>query len=81
MLSESNLDDFVDVRVLVRVEGARDAAVNRTDAIIVQLEASPELTVFTAFGRDLGTACTLLRRLDAPGRLGRQTQVWARIDG
>ena len=40
-----------------------------------------ERTVFTAFGRDLGTACTLFRRPDAPGRLGRQTQVWARLDG
>lgn len=40
-----------------------------------------ERTVFTAFGRDLGTACTLFRRSDAPGQLGRQTQVWARLDG
>ena len=38
-------------------------------------------TVFCAFGRDFGTATTLFRRPDAPGRLGRQTQVWARIDG
>jgi len=39
-LSEGNLDDFVDVRVLVEVECARRAAANRTDALIAQLEAS-----------------------------------------
>jgi len=40
LLSEGNLDDFVDVRVLVEVECARRAAANRTDALIAQLEAS-----------------------------------------
>jgi len=37
--------------------------------------------VVTAFGPDLATASTLFRRPDAPGQLGRQTQVWARVDG
>lgn len=36
-------------------------------------------TVITTFGRDAATASTLFRR--APGKLGRQMQTWARIDG
>lgn len=42
LLSEGNLEDFVDVRVLVEVECARRATANRTDALIAQLEASLE---------------------------------------
>ena len=42
LLSEGNLDDLVDVRVLVEVECARRAAANRTDALLAQLEASLE---------------------------------------
>lgn len=40
LLSEGNIDDFVDVRVLIEVECARRAAANRTDALVAQLEAS-----------------------------------------
>jgi hypothetical protein len=40
-----------------------------------------ERTTVTCFGRDMATVCTLFHRDDAPGRLGRQTQVWARLDG
>ncbi len=38
-----------------------------------------ERTVVTTFGRDFATASTLFRRDAAPGRIGRQTQSWARL--
>lgn len=40
LLSEGNIDDFVDVRVLIEVECARRAAANRTDELVAQLDAS-----------------------------------------
>ena len=40
LLSERNLDDLVDVRVLVEAECARRAAERRTPALMAQLEAS-----------------------------------------
>jgi len=40
LLSERNLDDFVDVRVLIEVECARRAAERRTPALVDQLAAS-----------------------------------------
>lgn len=36
-------------------------------------------TSITTFGRDFATASTLFTREDAPGRLGRQQQSWARL--
>jgi GntR family transcriptional repressor for pyruvate dehydrogenase complex len=42
LLSEGNLDDFVDVRVLIEVECARRAAANRTDDLVSQLGATIE---------------------------------------
>ena len=42
LLSEGNLDDFVDVRVLIEVECARRAAANRTDDLVSQLDATIE---------------------------------------
>jgi GntR family transcriptional regulator, transcriptional repressor for pyruvate dehydrogenase complex len=38
LLSEGNLDDFVDVRVLIEVECARRAAVNKTLDLVSQLD-------------------------------------------
>jgi hypothetical protein len=38
-----------------------------------------ERTVIVTFGRDFATASTLFRRPGAPGRVGRQTQSWARL--
>lgn len=38
-----------------------------------------ERTVVTTFGRDFATASTLFRREGAAGRIGRQTQSWARL--
>jgi ketosteroid isomerase-like protein len=37
-------------------------------------------TVITSYGRDCATASTLFRRDDAPGRIGRQTQVWVKTE-
>jgi hypothetical protein len=45
------------------------------------LERLLERTVITTFGRDFATASTLFRRGNAPGKVGRQMQTWARIDG
>ena len=42
LLSEGNLDDFVDVRVLIEVECARRAAANRTDDLVSQLDRAIE---------------------------------------
>ena len=36
-------------------------------------------TVITTFGRDLATASTLFERDNAPDRIGRQMQTWARM--
>ena len=38
-----------------------------------------EATTITTFGTDFATAATLFRRDDAPGRVGRQMQSWARL--
>jgi hypothetical protein len=43
------------------------------------LERSLERTVITTYGRDMATAWTLFRRPSMPGRIGRQSQVWARM--
>jgi Protein of unknown function (DUF3225) len=36
-------------------------------------------TVITAYGRDFAVASTLFHRASAPGKIGRQTQTWARF--
>lgn len=35
-------------------------------------------TVITTYGRDFAVAATLFRRLNAPGKVGRQMQTWVR---
>ena len=35
-------------------------------------------TIVTTFGRDAGVASTLFYRANAPGKVGRQTQMWVR---
>ena len=42
LLSEGNLDDFVDVRALIEVECARRAAGNKTDDLVSQLTIAIE---------------------------------------
>ena len=36
-------------------------------------------TVITTYGRDFATAMTLFTRENAPGKIGRQSQTWARF--
>lgn len=36
-------------------------------------------TVITTFGQDVATASTLFRRENAPGKVGRQSQIWLRF--
>lgn len=38
-------------------------------------------TVITTYGRDFATANTLFFRDNAPGKVGRQSQTWARFAG
>ena len=38
-----------------------------------------ERTEITTYGRDMATANTLFRRETAPGKVGRQSQTWARF--
>jgi ketosteroid isomerase-like protein len=42
------------------------------------LERTLERTVITTYGRDMATAWTLFRRSSMHGKIGRQSQVWAR---
>ncbi len=57
--------------------GFAEIAAFRAARPSVGLERSIERTVITTFGRDMATACTLFRR--APGKIGRQSQTWARL--
>ena len=61
--------------------GFTEIAAFRASQPLASPPRSLERTVITTFGRDLATVCTLFRRADVSGELGRQTQVWARIDG
>jgi hypothetical protein len=38
-----------------------------------------ERTQITTYGRDLAIAATLFRRVNAPGKIGRQMQTWVRF--
>lgn len=57
--------------------GHAEIAAFRAARASAGLARTLERTVITTFGRDCATACTLFRR--APGRVGRQTQTWARF--
>ncbi|MEE7504317.1 oxalurate catabolism protein HpxZ [Methylobacterium mesophilicum] len=45
----------------------------------VGLERTLARTQITTYGRDFATAMTLFTRASAPGRIGRQSQTWARF--
>ena len=45
----------------------------------VGLNRKLDQTVITTFGRDMATAMTLFTRDSAPGKIGRQSQTWARL--
>ena len=44
------------------------------------LERDLKRTVITTFGTDYATASTLFYRDNAPGKVGRQMQTWARME-
>ena len=43
-------------------------------------ERTLDRTVITSYGTDCATAQTLFIRDDTPGKVGRQTQVWVKIE-
>ncbi|MET3409788.1 oxalurate catabolism protein HpxZ [Methylobacterium sp. 1030] len=45
----------------------------------VGLERTLARTQITTYGRDFATAMTLFTRANAPGKIGRQSQTWARF--
>ncbi len=45
----------------------------------VGLSRTLDRTQITTYGRDLAIAATLFRRANAPGKIGRQMQTWARF--
>lgn len=45
----------------------------------VGLARTLERTVITTYGRDFATASTMFRREGQPGKVGRQSQAWARF--
>ncbi|MBN4094144.1 MULTISPECIES: oxalurate catabolism protein HpxZ [Methylobacterium] len=45
----------------------------------VGLERTLARTQITTYGRDFATAMTLFTRASAPGKIGRQSQTWARF--
>lgn len=47
----------------------------------VGLARALDATRITTFGDDFAIAATLFRRASTPGKVGRQMQSWARIDG
>jgi hypothetical protein len=50
----------------------------RTARSPVGLARALERTVITTYGADFAVAATLFRRDNAPGKIGRQMQTWAR---
>jgi hypothetical protein len=60
------------------LHGYAEIAAFRAGRPSVGLERKLERTVITTYGRDMATAWTLFRRASAPGKVGRQSQVWLR---
>ena len=61
------------------LHGYQEIAAFRAGRSPVGLARTLEKTVVTAYGRDHAVASTLFRRPSAPGKIGRQTQVWVRF--
>ncbi len=61
--------------------GHAEIAAFRSARSPVGLERSLSRTVITTFGSDFAVASTLFHRASAPGKIGRQMQTWARLDG
>ena len=58
--------------------GSAEIAAFRAARSPTGLARTLERTVITTYGRDMATAWTLFRRENAPGKVGRQSQVWLR---
>ena len=61
------------------LHGYQEIAAFRAGRSPVGLARTLEKTVVTAYGPDHAVASTLFRRPSAPGKIGRQTQVWVRF--
>jgi ketosteroid isomerase-like protein len=61
--------------------GAEEILAFRKARPSVGLARRLERVVITTFGRDMATASTLFHRVSAPGKVGRQMQTWARMEG
>ena len=61
------------------LHGYQEIAAFRAGRSPVGMARTLEKTVITAYGRDHAVASTLFRRPSAPGKIGRQTQVWVRF--
>lgn len=59
--------------------GAAEILAFRRARPSVGLARDLDRTVITTFGQDFATAATLFRRVNSPGRVGRQMQSWARL--
>jgi hypothetical protein len=80
LLTNLFLDDPVTVRY-----GVNELQHGFGEIIAFRATQSPftrklDRTVITSYGRDCATASTLFHRDDAPGRIGRQTQVWVKTE-
>ena len=77
---------FLDAPTTLRFGGAENLfgyaaiAAFRAARLPAGLARTLEHTVITTFGRDFAVASTLFRRGSAPGKVGRQMQVWVRTD-
>lgn len=59
--------------------GYQEIAVFRAGRSPAGLARTLERTVITTYGRHFATANTLFRRQSLPGKIGRQSQTWARM--
>lgn len=59
--------------------GYSEIAAFRAARPSVGLNRQLELTLITSFGDHVATANTLFRRDSAPGKIGRQSQIWVKF--
>lgn len=82
-MDEAFWDDDAVVRygITDMQHGGREVAVFRRVAPTIDPTRRLFRTVVTAFGRDFATVSTLFASEGEPGKVGRQMQTWARLDG
>jgi hypothetical protein len=71
-------DHTVRYGVAENLYGHAEIAAFRAARPSAGLERTLERTLITTYGHHMATAWTLFRRDSAPGRIGRQSQVWLR---